>query len=118
MAIALAQKNEVKTEQIDINKTVRDKALEVASSDAETANKIIEAFNQAKFNLDGMSVDDINSRVDMVAGIITGYKPPVDTTAKLINGKPVQVGTKSDPFGIDAIVAEVAAKKSTNNYSL
>ena len=106
------------TEAVDVNKTVKESALELAGDDADMANKIIEAFNGMKFVTEGLTAEEIAERVGVVAGTVQGYKAPKESGNHLNKGKVVSQGTKTDPHGVNKIVEEVASKKTADSYEL
>lgn len=106
------------SEAVDVNKTVKETALELAGDDADVANKIIEAFNGMKFNTEGLTAEEIAERVGVVAGTVKGYTPPKEGRSTIGHGKVVKKGTQSDPHGVDKIVEEVAEKKTGGTYQL
>lgn len=106
------------SEAVDVNKTVKESALELASDDVDVANKIIEAFNGMKFNTEGLTAEEIAERVGVVAGTVKGYTPPKEDKTTIGKGKVVKKGTGTDPHGVDKIVEEVAEKKTGGTYSL
>jgi hypothetical protein len=115
MARDLAEAKKGKQGDVDVNATVRTMAETLASNDADIANKIIEAYNGAKFNTTDMSAEEIEKSVELVAGLVTGYKAPAEGTMGAGKGKPASGGGKSDPYGVDAIVESVAQRKQSNN---
>lgn len=105
-------------EPLDVNKTVTENALALANNDADKANQIIEAFNGSKFNINEMTAEDIQKAVEMVATTVTGYKKPKEDAIRGGGGKPPVGGTKSDPYGVDAIVESVSKQSGGGTYSL
>lgn len=103
---------------VDVSQTVKDTALVLGDNDAETANKIIEAFNGAKFNTKDMTADEVQKAVALVAGTITGYKPPKEDSIRPGTGKPAVNGTKEDPYGVNKIVQQVAKQTTSETYQL
>jgi len=105
-------------EAVDVNKTVKESALELAGDDVDMANKIIEAFNGMKFNTEGLTAEQIAERVGVVAGTVNGYIPPKEGKTTFAHGKVVKKNAGSDPHGVDKIVEEVAGQKAGGTYSL
>lgn len=107
----------------DLNTTVRSAAQELATGEdgkvnTELANQIIESFKTLKFDVAGLSADDIKKRVEMAAKQVPDYKPPKEQTTVPQGGKTVKKGaSESDPFGVDKIVEE-ATKGQDGTYSL
>ena len=102
--------------QVDIQSTVKDSAKELAAGNKELANLIIESVK--KFNLEGLTEDEIVMRVGEAAKLVPTYKPPKEQpTGK--DGKPAGGGgSDTDAFGVDKIVEEVFAKKENTGFSL
>lgn len=103
---------------VDVNATVKANALELAGDDAEVANKIIEAFNGAKFNTAEMTAEEVQKAVALVANTVTGYKAPKEDAIRPGAGKPVVGGTKDDPYGVNKIVQQAAKQSTGETYSL
>lgn len=100
----------------DLNTTVRTQAKELAKGDEALANEIIESVKQ--FNLQGLTEDEVKARVENAYKILPSYKPPKEQVSPR-GGKPV-TGTedKSDPFGTNKIVEDVASKRSGKTFDL
>lgn len=103
---------------VDVNQSVREQAVELAENDADLANKIIDAFNGAKFNTKDMTAEEIEKAVALVAGTVTGYKAPKEDAVRPGGGRPAVNGTKDDPHGINKIVAQVAKQTTSDSYQL
>lgn len=100
----------------DVNKSVREHASAIANGDTEMANQIIESFNIMKFNVDGLTPEELKQRVEVAAKQVPDYKPPREQAT--VHGKTVkQNGGGTDPFGTDKIVAE-ATQGQNGTYSL
>jgi len=112
-------KNEVKVltpEPLDINKIVREKALELSKKDEIedeiVANKIIESYNNLKFDTTGLSAQDVIQRVVLSAKSVPEYTPAKENSV-VTPSSPVKNETdKKDPFGVDKIVEETHSKGS------
>lgn len=100
---------------IDVNKTVRDTADSLSGKDTDMTNKIIEAFNGAKFNTADMSAEEIEKAVGLVAGTVQGYKAHHEQGMGAGRGSVAGGGTKEDPYGINKVVEEVARQKTSGD---
>ena len=101
--------------QLDVNSIVRETAKELAKDDKDTANLIIASVK--KFNLEGLSEEEIVARVGEAALLVPNYKKPKEQ----VNGKGGKAaggGNDNDPFGVDKIVDEVHAKKENKGFEL
>lgn len=70
------EKGDESKPSIDPATTVKDLAKELAGGNREMANQIIEAFNTLKFDLTGLSEEEILKRVEIAAKNVPNYVPP------------------------------------------
>ncbi len=112
-------KKEVKDitpEPLDINKIVREKALELSKKDEvedeALANKIIESYNHFKFDTAGLSAEDVMQRVVLSAKSVPEYTPIVEKSVVTPGSSVKNETDKKDPFGIDKIVEEAHGGKN------
>ena len=101
--------------QLDVNNIVRETAKELAKGDKDTANLIITSIK--KFNLEGLSEEEIVARVGEAALLLPNYKKPKEQVSGK-GGKAAGGGNDNDPFGVDKIVDEVHAKKENKGFEL
>jgi len=105
----------------DINKAVQEHAKTLAKGEdgkdnTEMANQIIESFKVLKFDVEGLSAEELQKRVEMAASQVPNYTPPKEQVNK--GGKGVDGGKgKTDVFNTDQIIEE-ATKDNDGNYSL
>lgn len=86
---------------------VKTKAQELAGGDTEQANKIIDVFNNMKFDLSNMTEEEIKERVEIAAKNVGGSKRPKEQSNP--KGGAVKKGSKEDPHGVDKIVEEATS---------
>lgn len=91
----------------ETKEAVKTKAQELAKGDTEQANKIIEAFNNMKFDLSKLTEDEIKERVEIASKNATGKKGPKEQSSP--KGGAVKGGSKEDPHGVDKIVEEATS---------
>ena len=101
--------------QLDVNNIVRETAKELAKGDKDMANLIITSIK--KFNLEGLSEEEIVARVGEAALLLPNYKKPKEQVSGK-GGKAAGGGNDNDPFGVDKIVDEVHAKKENKGFEL
>ena len=101
--------------QLDVNNIVRETAKELAKGDKDTANLIIASVK--KFNLEGLSEEEITARVGEAALLVPTYKKPKEQVSGK-GGKAAGGGNDTDPYGVDKIVDEVHAKKENKGFEL
>ena len=107
--------------QESVNKVVQSTAKELAKEssgkdDTKLANEIIENFKGMKFDLEGLSEDDIKNRVAIAATQVSDYKPPKEQTNK--KGGTVKSGSNNDPFAANDAIVNKIGKGNDGNYSL
>lgn len=100
----------------DLNTLIRDTAKSLAGDNQDVANQIIESVKQ--FNLTGLKEDEVKTRVENAYKLLPDYKPPKEPVTR--KGNPVKTGTddKTDPFGTNKIVDEVASQRNGKSFSL
>lgn len=100
-----------------VSKTIQAAAKALAADDVNVANQIIDAFNNLKFNTEGMSDEDIKARVETAAKTLSTYKAPSEQGAGG-KGKPAGEGKAGTEVDTDAIVDEVAAGRGGKSFQL
>lgn len=108
------KQGEVKKE-VDLNSTVRSHAEQLAGGDKEVANEIIESVKQ--FNLQGLNEDEVKKRVENAYKLLPSYQPPKENITKK-GGAVKGTEDKSDPFGTNKIVEEVASQRNGKTFAL
>lgn len=101
--------------QLDANNIVRNTAKELAKGNKELTNQIIESVKD--FNLQGLSEEEIEARVNKAALFVPNYKKPKEQATGQ-GGKPAGGLNDSDPYGVDKIVEEVHKKRENKSFDL
>lgn len=117
----LNKDGKTETAVADIQGWVKDSARELSRGEdgklnTELANQIIESVKQ--FALEGLTEDQVKERVANAAKLVPDYKAPKEQGGK--KGKTVAAGgAADDPFGVDAVVANVQkGKNNKGSYQL
>lgn len=103
---------------LDVNSIVREEAKELSAGNKELANQIIESFNSMKFDVTGLSNEDVQKRVATAAKEVSTYKPAKEQST---GGKGKTAGASedgADPYGVDKIVDEASKKREGGGYGL
>lgn len=103
-------------EAVDLNKTVRETASELAGGDTEAANLIIEAWKELGFATEGKTAEQIKAQVVAATKNVPTYTPPKEQGKA--HGKPAGGGTEKDPYGVDKIVEAAAKGKDSGSFEL
>ena len=126
--IASTAKATEDTKVEDLNSSARNEASklaeeaikinsELATDAMELTDKIIVEFNE--FNNEGITSEKLTERMQKALNNVKGYTPPKEQEKNSSGNNPVKSGSggKTDPFGVDVIVASVN-KENKGNYSL
>ena len=104
------------TKKTNVEKVAQAEALKLAGNDKTVANTILEKFNQFGGN-DTLTDDEVKARVAEATKLVPDYKPPKEQTSAP-RGEAPGGGQGTDPFGVDSIVKEAAAKNQPGSYGL
>jgi len=120
LAKSISEKEESGVGKLDLNTTVREKAVELAGDDKELANQIIEAWKAGNFNTDEATKETVATQVAMAAGAVPNYQKPAEGSmgGEAGKGSPAGSGKGDDPYGVNAIVDQAAKEVKNEGFDL